>query len=575
MNVINGLPPVITPDTNISLDIEMFGQTLGKLHRPHGRLASVQVGVGEDVYMLYDAQDLPALFERIANAKTFVLHNSLYDLRQLRAFIPIKKRLLWDTLLVERILFGGYYGGGEFGLNDLVRRYLGIHLEKETRSDFATATYMTDDMKHYAALDAYYTLKVKQAQDAEIAKRKYDMYTYYEIDEPCIWTVMDFKPIKINVKRWLEMAMEFEQRGRDIENELGFNTKSWAQVADQIKRRSGFNMPTKKDTGNPVTDEAALIANRDKIGIELCDKILLARQYRTAASTFGKRWIDKYVEEDGLVYSDISVTGAETGRTISSNPNLNQIPSRKIPEYRKLFVTNQGKLIVADIQAQEPRCLAYLSGDKNLRAIFERKEDVHLEVAKAAFRDDSITKSDPRRDVGKIINLATSYGMTAEGMAKRLRVDVKQTEEFLRGYFTRFSDVRLYIDNQRMKARQQEYVESVTGRRIWVNRHSYQWENNAINAPIQASAADYTKMWMNKYWEACNREGIPFPVTMSVYDELVSDVAKELEPTYIKLLNDTAQDTAQTLFGDMPFELEVESGRAWSCKKGDEDGTDL
>ena len=563
MNVINGLPPVITSDTDISLDIEMFGQTLGKLHRPHGRLASVQVGVGEDVYMLYDVQDLPALFERIANAKTFVLHNSLYDLRQLRAFVPIKKRLLWDTLLVERILFGGYYGGGEFGLNDLVRRYLGIHLEKETRSDFATATYMTDDMKHYAALDAYYTLKVKQAQDAEIAKRKYDMYTYYEIDEPCIWTVMDFKPIKINVKRWLEMAIEFEQKGKELEEQLGINVYSHTQVKAFISKNLHENI---KDTQAETLQE---------LEHPLVDDILLARQYRKATSTYGKAWIDKYVEEDGLVYSDISVTGTETGRPTSSDPNLYNIPSRKIPEYRKLFVTNRGKLIVADIQAQEPRCLAYLSGDKNLRAIFERKGDVHLEVAKAAFRDDSITKSDPRRDIGKIINLATSYGMTAEGMAKRLRVDVKQTEEFLRGYFTRFSDVRLYIDNQRIKARQQEFVESVTGRRIWINPHSYQWENNAINAPIQASAADYTKMWMNKYWEACNREGIPFPVTMSVYDELVSDVSKELEPTYIKLLNDTAQDTAQTLFGDMPFELEVESGRTWACKRGDEDGTDI
>lgn len=558
MNIIDDLPPKVDSDTDVSLDIEVFGQTLGRLHRPEGRLASVQVGIDEDVYMIYDVHDLPELFKRIQPARSFIGHNLLYDLRQLRRWVSIPRRFVWDTFIVEHVLWGGYYGNGEFGLDDLVRRYLDIVMDKSTREQFATATEMTPDMKYYAALDANLTLKVKRAQDAEIEKRGDDMRVYREIDEPNLWTVLDFLPIRVNPKRWLEMADDFEKRGAAMEEQLGVNVYSHQQVKEYLHRKLGVKL---KDTEATTLEE---------LQSPLADDILLARQYRKASSTYGRNWIGKYVEEGDLVYSDVIISGTETGRHASRNPNLLNIPARKVPEYRTLFIQSRGKLMVGDVQAQEPRCLCYLSGDKALRQAFDEKQDVHLAVARAAFKDDSIVKSDPRREVGKVINLATSYGMSAEGLARRLNLSLQEAERFLNGYFARFSGVRMYIDRQRNVAARRGYVESVAGRRIWMNPYNYQWMNNAINAPIQASAADFTKMWLNKYWESCNAHGLLFPVTMAVYDEIVSDITKEDEVMYKQLLLESAQDTARTLFGDMPFEIDVHAGATWACKREEE-----
>ena len=560
MKIIDGLPPQINPDVDVALDIEMFGQEVERLHRPHGIFASAQVCTGEDVYITTDQRDLPELFKRIKDAKSWILHNATYDIAQLRRFVPIKKRFLWDTMLVEKILWGGYYGQGEFALEDLVRRYLNVVMDKGIRTQFAEQTYMTEGMKKYAALDAYYTLKVKQVQDAEITKRGYDNYTYLNIDEPCIWSVLDMQPIRVNPKRWMEMAEDFVHKGQELENRLGINVYSSKQVKEFLLRRLGKKL---KSTAAEFLEE---------IGDPLTEDILLARQYRKASSTYGQKWIERYLEEGDLVYSNWNVTGAETGRMSSSSPNLQQIPSRKIPEYRKLFMHSKGRLLVADVQAQEPRCLAVVSGDKNLRAIFDNREDVHLIVTRAAFNDDTITKSDPRRDeVGKTINLATSYGMSAEGMAKRMHIEVKEAERFLAGYFARFNNVRNWIDRQRNVAFRQGYVTSVSGRRVWVNPYNHSWENNAINSPIQGSAADFTKMWMNKMWEACASNKLPFAVAMVIHDEMVLDIEKGQEAVYKELLKKTADETATTLFGDMPFEINMVSGINWGCKKEEQE----
>jgi DNA polymerase-1 len=410
-------------------------------------------------------------------------------------------------------------------------------------------------MIQYAAMDAYYTLKVKQAQDAEIDKRHYDNRTYLEIDEPNIWAVLDMKPIKVNTKRWLEMAVEFEQRGRELEGELGINVNSHTQVKAYILKT------LRKTIDN--TEAQTL----EGLQSDVADKILLARQYRKATSTYGEKWVQNNVEADGLVYADFQVSGAETGRMVCSSPNLQQLPARKIPEYRKLFVSSKGKLIIADIQAQEPRCLAYLSGDKVLRQVFDDKQDIHLSVAKAVFQDDTITKSDPRRDIGKVINLATSYGMTAKGLAERLRISEDEAQKFLDNYFAKFFGVRMYIDRQRDLARRFEYVESITGRRVWINPYNFQWENNAANSPIQSSAADFTKMWMNTFWKLCQEEEMEFPVCLVVHDELVLDVQVEHVDLYKDMLDWSAKHTADTLFSGMEFPIEIHVGTSWGSKK--------
>lgn len=556
MNIIRGLPPFVDSNTDCSIDLEIFGMS-GRLHRPSGEFASMQIGIGDDVYVITSVKQAQEAWDRIKNARHIIIQNALFDIFHLRRWITIEERPVWDLMIVEQVLWGGYYGVGEFSLADMARRYLNVRMDKSTRMDFASSSfYMTNEMLKYAADDASIALQIYHKQVEEIEKRKYDMRVYWEADEPSIWTILDMKPIKVRVKRWLEMADEFEERGRQIEDEIGVNVNSLKQVVayiNKVSRRSIAN-----------AQEATLLAIADKV--PQVAPILEAKRYRKAASTYGRRWIEENVEDGDLVYSSFHVNGTETGRFSSASPNLLNIPARKIPEYRELFIQSRGRIVVADIGQQEPRCLAYLSGDKNLIKAFVDKEDIHLYVARNVFGDDTIKKGDPRREVGKMINLATSYGMTAKGLADRLMIDEAEAEKFLVAYFHRFPDVDNFIKRQRIFASSHEFVTTVMGRRVWINQHNFQWTNNAINAPIQGSSADFTKVWVNDFRKRCISGGLEFPVTMVVYDEVVMDVDKENEMRYIELLTDSFNDTASLLFPTVPFQIDVAKGKSWACK---------
>ncbi len=565
MNIheLNTLPKIVTSEDVVAIDTEFIGMDGKRLHRPTGTFASLQLCIGEDVYIVTDETILGEAWELIKDAGMIVGYNLMFDLRHLRRYVDIHQRKVWDGMLVEQNLWGGYYAVGEFSLADCVRRYLNVLLDKHVREDFSTASSLTPDMLQYAAQDVYYTLRVYEKQQEEIENRKCGFQSYWEVDEPTIWTFLDLKPVKINTKRWMELAAEHEQKGKEIEDELGINVNSVQQVKSLVRTQSGIELE------NAQAETLKFLA--DKIGKDLVDKILSAKSYRKAASTYGSAWISNFVEENNLVYADWHVTGAESGRTSCSNPNLLNIPARKFPEFRKLFVSNKGRFIIADISQQEPRILAALSQDKELLRIFRDGEDIHLAVARAIFNAPDMTKDDPRRDIGKMINLATTYGISAVGLSKRLNIDEDTAQKFLDSYFMRFPEVRMYIDRMRMLAQKLEYVESIVGRRIWINPHNFQSDNNAINAPIQSSAADFTKIWVNKFRTMCLENDKEFPAVLIVYDEVVIDVPKEEVEWYKDALTTTFDDTAMKLFPTVPFEMDIEVGTTWAAKKERED----
>lgn len=555
INIINEIPRVAKEGEVVALDIEMFGQQERKLHRPIGTFAcmSIQFEGEDDVYQVYSVEQLPETFERLKSG-LWVLHNALYDLRQLRRWenrylYPTETLPIYDTMLVERVLWGGYYT--DFGLNDLARRYLDMYMEKETREQFESATEMTEEMKQYAALDVTVTLAVRRAQ---LALNR-DLSVYWNIDMPMIWVILDMQPVKVDYKRWQEMAVVFEEKGKSIEQEIGVNVMSPLQVKNYLEK----NRIKVESTGAEILEEFE--------GNEVVDKILQARLYRTATSKYGAKWLETYVEADDLVYSDWKVTGAETGRMSASNPPLQGIPARKLPEYRELFIPQNDYIFAPDVAQQEPRITAYLSQDKNLLTAVRNNESVHVYVARMIFNDPTIEKGeDSRYKIGKAISLGLSYGLTAQGTAKKVNIPLAEAEKLLHTYFQRFPDVENYIIRQRTLAMKRGYVETVVGRRIWLNLYGYQWENNAINAPIQGSAVDFTKMWGITIWRTCKKEGIPFPVNMFEHDEIVMDVEKE-HIERIKEINRMAINTAAEMFPGVPFSVDENIGENWACHR--------
>ena len=561
MNIITELPPLgrITKESIVAIDIEIFGMT-GRLHRPSGTFACIQICVDDDVYIEQDIEDVQAAWDRATVADTLILQNAMFDIAHLRRWIDIKERVLWDTMIVEKLLWGGYYALGGFGLDDMARRYLDIDMNKETVHDFADATELSPAMLQYSALDAWVTKEIYHAQQKEIAERKYDMKAYWEADQPAIWSWLDFNPCKVRTERWLEMSDGFLERGTAIQDELGINVNSSKQVIQFLAETTNIK----------VTSTNAKILTPHIKDVPVVGKILKARGLRKLSSTYGANWVRKFVEEDDLVYANWNVTGTETGRLSCSKPNLLNIPAKKEPEFRELFIPVRDKLIVADISQQEPRALAFLSGDKNLTKAFIDGEDIHSYVAQAIYDNPTIGKGDPRRADGKMVNLATTYGMTAKELAKRMGITERKAEVFLRAYFKRFPDVENYIHRQRLWAERRGYVDTVLGRRVWVNLYNYQWKNNAINSPIQGSSADSAKMWINRYRELCKENGIDFTVILPVYDEVVVDVWDKDVKLSTKLLRQSLEETSNYLFPDIPFALDVEVGTSWGCKNAKE-----
>lgn len=257
---------------------------------------------------------------------------------------------------------------------------------------------------------------------------------------------------------------------------------------------------------------------------------------------------------------------------------MQNIPSRKLPIYRTMFTASKGNVIVvSDVSQQEPRILAYESQDGVLIQAIKNKEDLHMTVARSIFGD--FDKSDPeydsKRAVGKMINLGTSYGLSEYGLADKLGVDQDRASALLRQYFTRFTGVFSWISTTRMRARQDGFVRTAVGRKIYMNPYSRHAENNAINSPIQGGAADFTKVWLRKVWEYCRKAKFPFPVVAIVHDEIVSDVPKARLKEYERILSRSFDDTAKLLYKGIPFAAETEHGRTWGVKQtGNEDDSE-
>jgi DNA polymerase-1 len=244
---------------------------------------------------------------------------------------------------------------------------------------------------------------------------------------------------------------------------------------------------------------------------------------------------------------------------------MQTIPVRKLPEYREAIISQHGMLTKADVAQQEPRILAYESQDAALLKAFETGEDIHLTIARAMYDDPTLTKADKtKRDHGKALGLGTSYGLTAKGLALRTGKTEEQATAFLEAYFHRFRGVQSYITKMRQQVQHREHILTAAGHKIWVNNHTFQAPDNAINAPIQGGAADLQKLWLVNMWKGCKDKGWPFWLNLAVHDELVCDHPSELKSEVSTLMEDTLRQSAEELFGtQIPFPAELGSGLNW------------
>lgn len=543
----------------VSLDLEVFGQDQDRLHRPTGTFACISIAYSDEVYQVYDVPDLKRAIKRISPGM-WVAHNMLYDLLQLRRWCKVPQRQVWDTMLVERAMWGGYYN--MFDLSALSRRYLGYALNKDIRSQFGEATEMTSKMKEYAAQDARATYDIVAHQQAHLDEIGDDLSCYWDIDELAIWSFADMQPSKIDVKGWLKMVEGFARRGQSIEEDLGINVYSHVQVKAYVKTELGIVVPNTnaKKTMEPLIRDLRM--TQQDTTADVIEQILEARTFRKAVSTYGPKWIENGVEEGDLVYAGWKVTGASTGRSACSNPNLQNIPIRKTPEYRNQFISKyeNGQLIIADVAQQEPRIAAALSGDEELLGIFRRNEDVYKHGAGIVYGDRR------RRKDAKPIVLGSIYGLSPWGLARDTGMTEAEAEEALDKFFMGFMGLSTWITKTRSQAQSFGYVRTASGRLFYINEHKSKWMRNAINSPIQGTGGDQVKMAQNLIHKEAALQDLPYLITLLVHDELVADAPPELIKTYATLLNDAWIEAGKKLVPDVLMVVDIAIGDNWGCK---------
>jgi DNA polymerase-1 len=428
----------------------------------------------------------------------------------------------------------------------------------------------------YAAEDADVTLRLHQTLWPRITKEPGIKYIFEAIEMPLVPVLMGMERagVLIDPNKLEKQGEELQKRLQELEQEAfvlaghNFNINSPKQLQEVMFQKLKLPVLQKTPTGQPSTADGTL--QELALDFALPRLIIEYRSLSKLMSTYTSRLIEQIHPVTKRIHTSYNQTGTTTGRLSSSHPNLQNIPIRT-PEGRRIrqaFVAaKEHKLLSADYSQIELRLMAHISEDPNLLHAFANGLDIHKATA-AEVGNLSIDQVTPemRRDA-KAINFGLIYGMSAFGLTRQLGIDRKAAQEYIDRYFARYPGVKTYMDNTRAKAKEQGFVETLWGRRLYlpdINASQVQRqkaaERTAINAPLQGSAADIIKMAMIRINHWINENSIPAKMIMQVHDELVFEVAAQA-------LNDIAasigQHMTEVVALHVPLLVSIGSGDNW------------
>ena len=443
--------------------------------------------------------------------------------------------------------------------------------------DIETAT-------HYAAEDADITLQLHQNLSPQIEAQKGPstglrtglLYVYRDIEMPSMHVLytmerngvlLDSALLQVQSRELGEKLIVLEAKAHEAAGQP-FNLNSPKQLREILFDK--LQLPAKKKTpsGDPSTDEEVL----QELALDYpLPKILL--EYRGMAklkSTYTDKLPLSVNRATGRVHTSYSQAVAVTGRLASNDPNLQNIPIRSAEgrRIREAFIAPPGSRIVsADYSQIELRIMAHLSGDAGLLAAFANNEDIHRATAAEIFMITREEVSSEQRRYAKVINFGLIYGMSAFGLAKQLGIERSAATAYIERYFARYPGVKNYMDNTREQAKQQGYVETVFGRRLWLpeingSNHMRRQgaERAAINAPMQGTAADMIKLAMIAVQHWLESEKLQSRLIMQVHDELVLEVP-EAELNLVKEMLPKLMCGVAKL--QVPLLVELGEGKNW------------
>jgi DNA polymerase-1 len=453
----------------------------------------------------------------------------------------------YDTMLESYVLNSV---ASNHDLDATARIYLG--LTKITYEDVAGKgarklafnQVPVDRAAEYSAEDADLALRLHLTLWPRIERAPPLVNLYREIEQPLVpvlkrmearGVLLDTELMRMHSREMSKQLHELMNQGRK-EAGYEFNLESPRQLQQVLFEKLGLPVLRKTPTGQPSTAEDVL---EELAGLNYAlPRIIL--EYRALAKLKGT-YTDKLPElvnaRTGRVHTCYQQAVAQTGRLSSSDPNLQNIPIRRAEgrRIRQAFVAPPGYvLMAADYSQIELRIMAHLSGDEGLMAAFERDLDVHEATASEIFGVPLPEVTADHRRTAKMINFGLIYGMSPFGLAQRLGIERSVAHEHVERYFQRYPGVKRYMDDTRRQAREDGYVETVYGRRLYLpdirarNKQLQQYaERAAINAPMQGTAADIIKRAMVAVDSWCERESAPARLIMQVHDELVLEVRSD------------------------------------------------
>ncbi len=541
---------VISFDTETTSTEEMKAEIVG---------ISLAIKEGEGYYLpvghragtnLPLEQVISALKGPLTNPKIGkIAHNAKYDYIVLARHGLRVAPLTFDTMLAEFIIDPSSHS---MGLKNLAFVKLGeemTHIEEligKGKKQITMDEVAIESAAPYAVADAEVTLRLLPIQ-RERLQRVNGEKLLYEIDLPLtpVLADMEMAGISLDIPFFEEMGKRLEKRMHEIEKQAfesvgkEFNLNSTQQLSDVLFNRLGLEPPdrgNKTASGHFSTSAGVLDLLRGKHPV--VDLVLEHRELSKLKSTYVDALQAALNSETGCVHTSYSQIGAVTGRLSSSDPNLQNIPIRS-EEGRRIrhgFVAGKGNVLLSvDYSQIELRIVAHMAQDEAMLAAFRAGEDIHATTAAAIYgvSPEAVTKAMRRH--AKAINFGLIYGMSVFGLTRTTELTLAEAEAFVKTYFEKFPGVKKYLDGIRKQAAQQGYVETLLGRRRYFpalqSKANVQVKNReereAINAPVQGTAADIMKIAMLKVAPALKEAGLKAKMLLQVHDELVLECPKE------------------------------------------------
>jgi DNA polymerase-1 len=526
---------------------------------------------------------LKPIFENAEIAK--YAHNAGYDVEVLAQTVGIQVRgLAFDTMIAAWVLDPT---SRTLGLKPLTFNLLGIEMTPITaligkgKSQITFDRVSIADAAPYACADADMTLRLVGPLSEQLeALEQWKLFAEIEMPMMSILTRMEMAGVRLDADYLAQMSEELDIEQRRIEGEIykeaghKFNIRSTKQLSEVLFDEMRLPKQGVRKTTHGYST-AVDVLNLFKKDYPIVGLILEHRQIAKLKSTYVDTLPELINPRTGRVHTSYNQAGAVTGRLSSSNPNLQNIPIRTElgRQVRKGFVAQDGWVfLAADYSQIELRVLAHVSQDAELLDAFHRDQDVHARTAAAVYGIpiDQVTKD--QRGIAKTVNFGLIYGQSAFGLSQQTDLNYDEAERFIDTYFARYPGVKGWLDKTRNVAHSQGYVETLLGRRRYFPElkgtdvlRAYAGARaaaarQAINAPIQGTAADILKIAMIRLDEQLAEKGYRARMVLQVHDEVVLEVPKD-EVEQVVAMTRTVMEDAYPL--SVPLKVDVEVGENW------------